>query len=158
MSKDLLKLIFNPLVMAAAGGYGGKYANEKYKLKMNGVLAGVVGAGVGYLIGKGITDMLYPKAPVTTAPQQLEGDHPPMLAPHDVELNFQNQVPALPPGPGEAPRAPQEDDSQLGQHGFGFTSGGSYGDTGDGLGSYENEGDRALIADAEEEIGRKRRN
>jgi hypothetical protein len=97
-TKEILRLISHPMLMAAAGGWGGKYANDRYKMKMNPWIAGLGGAALGYVVGKGIQGMIPAPAPVETQNQVA----PPPPRQPTMDLSFDDNGP-----PRQLPAPPQ---------------------------------------------------
>jgi len=99
--KDILRIALHPLTLAALGGYGGRYAKRKYKVKVPEVVAMGGGAVVGYALGKMIAPHLaappaLPPPAATVAQNGYAGARP---HPDLVDLVF-NQPRALPPAGG----------------------------------------------------------
>jgi len=107
--KDLLKMALQPVLVAGAAGYGARYANTRYKWGINPWIAGIVGAGVGYVVGRQVQSYLAPPpAPAPVAQVAPQG-------PPRVELQFPSEEGAyqLSPGQPEAPQAaPQATDAE----------------------------------------------
>ena len=94
--KDLLKMLAQPVLIAGAAGFGGRWANNKYKMGLNPWIAGVGGAAIGYVIGKGLQSWINKPAaapPALPAEQQAAMQGPPRHR----EFQFGEPARALPP-------------------------------------------------------------
>lgn len=125
--KEILRLALHPMLLAAAGGYGGKYANSKYKMKINPWLAGLGGAAIGYVVGKGIQGMLpVPATQQVQAPQpqaQAQGMTP------TLDLSFGGEPAPRQLPPPQVVQPPQVQQVQQEQH----AGNGSADDSGGGI-------------------------